>query len=250
MPPASDHAQELHADHSLPPALVAGKRFEHESNLDGKTLASRVSSQWKSTNGSRSGRSALFPRRERNIILLRRAAARAPIAPERALTRLEGGPGIRAKDDREMENAPEWILCCLISNDFNNILVLIFILDGPPTVSFVPLQVRMMHAGLTRHASGECSGRFAYHIAGKSSGLTPSLLRCYGHESAAKSARTKKIRVFKPAGTLRRPEGGAFAQGYDSQWVLPSFPLRRATPADINRFRYIRTSRKLKCRSG
>jgi len=31
------------------PALVAGKRLQHGSNLDEKTLASRVSSQWKST---------------------------------------------------------------------------------------------------------------------------------------------------------------------------------------------------------
>jgi hypothetical protein len=31
------------------PALVAGKRFQHGSNLDGKTRAARVSSQWKST---------------------------------------------------------------------------------------------------------------------------------------------------------------------------------------------------------
>ncbi|YBW38092.1 hypothetical protein ACMYR2_0585 [Nitrobacter sp. TKz-YC01] len=31
------------------PALIAGKRFQHGSNLDGKTSASRVNSQWKST---------------------------------------------------------------------------------------------------------------------------------------------------------------------------------------------------------
>ena len=34
---------------SFSPAQIAGKRFKHGSNFDGKTFACRVSSQWKST---------------------------------------------------------------------------------------------------------------------------------------------------------------------------------------------------------